>query len=84
VHFTSFSQASILTRHLPSSPLLHIPALRRWSPVHTTGQCPPPLAYHSALVIGTRMLVFGGINGATKANSNTTWALALGLLSLSG
>ncbi|KAJ4452583.1 putative Kelch-type beta propeller [Paratrimastix pyriformis] len=45
------------------------PALRRWTLLRSTGLQPPPLAYHSAVVLKHRMLVFGGISGVAKSNA---------------
>ncbi|XP_037947555.1 F-box only protein 42 [Teleopsis dalmanni] len=53
-------------------------ASNRWH-VCTSSSSPPPVAGHSATVIGDRMVVFGGyrIAESINSNSNETWCLEL-------
>ena len=39
-----------------------------WSTLETTGQGPGPRDSHSAVLVGTKMMVFGGTNGSKKVN----------------
>lgn len=57
---------------------LHIydPATNRWSTINTVGYSPPPIAGHSASVIGDRMIVFGGSHGQ-GSRTNEVWVLDL-------
>ncbi len=53
-------------------------------PVATTGPQPPPRARHSAIVVGSELLVVGGLPtgfaGPTSAALDDVWALDLGTL----
>ncbi|XP_072174850.1 uncharacterized protein [Diadema setosum] len=56
---------------------LHIyyPHKNKWSAV-ATSLCPPPMAGHTASVVGTKMVVFGGLLDGQQ-RSNSVWVLDL-------
>jgi len=57
---------------------LHVydPATNRWAHLNTIGYSPPPVAGHSASIIGNRMIIFGGSHGL-GSRTNEVWVLDL-------
>lgn len=47
--------------------MLHLDSMV-WNTLITTGQGPGPRDSHSAVLVGRRMIVFGGTNGSKKVN----------------
>jgi len=54
-------------------------ARSRWEKVDCGGDCTPPeMSGHSAVVVGSKVVVFGGMNIAEQAVHDDVWVLDTG------